>query len=69
MQNFIMKRLAGILSESEIVQNAHLMDSYYGNDPVLTGQVKQFYTPNEQQADEEINQEDVNLNNELLGLF
>ena len=69
MEMFILKRVAGIMVESEIVRNSHLMASYYGDDPVLNSQVKQFYTPNEQQAEEAVDQEDAKLNKELSGLF
>jgi hypothetical protein len=69
MEKFIKKRLAGYMSESEIVQNSHLMASYYGDDPVLNSQVTQFYMPEEQQPDEAVGQEEANLNKELFGLF
>jgi hypothetical protein len=55
--------------ESEIVQNSHLMASYYGDDPVLNSQVTQFYTPIEPQPDDGGVQEEANLNKELFGLF
>ena len=48
MEQFIKKRLDGMFSESEIVKNLHLMDSYYGDDVALNGQVVQFYMPKEQ---------------------
>jgi hypothetical protein len=69
MEKFIMKRLAGQMSESEIVQNSHLMASYYGDDPVLNRKVIQFYMPNEQQVDDEVNEDEANLNRELSALF
>jgi hypothetical protein len=69
MEKFINKRLAGCMSESEIVQNGHLMTSYYGDDPGLNSEVARFYTPDEQQPDEAVDQEEANLNKELSGLF
>jgi hypothetical protein len=69
MDKFITKRLAGQMVESEIVQNSHLMASYYGDDPVLNSQVTQFYTPIEPQPDDGGVQEEANLNKELFGLF
>ena len=54
--------------ESEIVQNSHLMASYYGDDPVLNSQVTQFYTPIEPQPDDGGGQEEANLN-KLFGPF
>jgi hypothetical protein len=71
MEQFINKRLAGQMVESEIVKNLHLMVSYYGDDPVFNSQVTQFYTPQEQQPKGEggVGQEEANPNQELCGLF
>jgi hypothetical protein len=69
MEKFIMKRLSGVMVESEIVKNAALMASYYGEDPVLHDQVVEHYTPSEQQSDEEEGEEEDNLKKELCGLF
>jgi hypothetical protein len=69
MDKFIMIRLAGQMSPSEIVQNSHLMASYYGDDPVLNSQVIQYYTPMEEVPDEGADEEEAKLNKELSGLF
>ena len=68
MEKLIKKRLDGVLSESEIVQNEYLMDCYYGDDSVLNGQVTQFYMPNEQ-SETGGEQEEANKNKELFDLF
>ena len=69
MEKLVKKRLAGYMSESEIVQNSHLMASYYGDDPVLNREVTQMYMPNEQQLDEGVDEEKAKRNQELHDLF
>jgi len=68
MQKLIKTRLDGVLSLSEILANDYIMEIYFGDDPVLNRQVKQFYTP-DGQPDDGADPDEVDPNQALLDKF